>query len=393
MLATAPAQSLSTKAQAFVTQVWALIDQLLLLEAESELRRDAELGASEDAEDMSSDSKRWYGTQVLREEHATLEGRKIGAEYALKKAHERLLTAEIRERGIADAKVEVDQAEATLTDIEEALWALEQQAKDEIAFAQQQAIIDGAARLKTRYLVLSQDFPMNHQHPAVPPFLRRWVQRQQERGALTVEAYRLLVYLIIRETVFNGVLNEVPVLEDEDLPVRNPLEIAGIPASKAEQRMALLLAQQFMHPNGDRRVDRGTPLTELHAARLDAQERESGRFTGRIDFEQGSEYPGLPTLKALVNPAARICAECGGPIKDNVVVRAYDDNQRPGWMGVTACDCTIDEHTGWHEQYDDAIIDMLHRTGHGDLIPQYQEYAALRRAARRREQEPQAQVA
>lgn len=348
-----------------IAKAWVCVREMLRLEAEADLKRDAEIGASEDHEDASFDSKRWYGLDVLRKEREQLVARKIAAELAHKQAEEQLLVAEIRGHGMDEALERFATADGLLADLEQQLWNLEDDALDTIREQQAQLVDERAQQLEQRYLVLSKDLPMNVNHPAVPEFLRRWVVRQQQRGALAVDAYRMLVYLVLRDTVFTGVMNAVPVIEDDELPSQNPLEAAGLPKSKTEQRWNLMLARQFRHENGDLRTDRGTP--------------------GEQDFDAEPEYAGMPVLRALVNPDVRLCHDCGAPVKDNVVVKATKDGV-DGWQGVTQCDCTTDEHTPVLTDYDAVVELLLKRTGQGVKITQYRQLSRQRRAVRRQQQ-------
>lgn len=363
--------------QEFIARMWTLVRELLHIEAKAELTRDAEIGASEDHHDMTTESKAWYGTDVLKVEHQRLKAMQLAAEVALGQATDALTVAEIRESGLQAACEQYQALEERLTDLEQQLWQCEQQAMQAIAERREQLVHEKAAQLEQRYLTLSTDFPMNANHPAVPAFLHRWVTRQQQRGAFAVPVYRLLTYLVLRDAIFTGVLNVAPVIEDDDLPVLNPLEAVGLPRSKAEQRMNLMLAEQFMHENGDRRVARETPLSALHQRRIDAA-KMGDSFVERIDFEQGSDYVGLPVLKALVNPEVVVCGECGGPIKDNIVVLLPD-----GWTGVTKCDCTTEEVTAAFSQYDAAVEALLQHRGQSDKILLYRQQVAQRRAVQR----------
>lgn len=371
----------TARAQEFMAQTWIMIRELLRIEAATELQRDAEIGASEDYADMTAESRRWFGNDVGREEHQQLTVRKLALEVALKQADERLQVAQIREVGESEAEAAYLTLDYQLAEIEQQLWSLEDRVLQQIEARRAAMVLEKADALEARYLQLSKTFPMNVHHPAVPHFLRRWIERQRTRGALAVDCYRLLAYLVLRDTIFTGVMNVAAVIEDEDLPIDNPLAKAGLPRSKSEQRMNLLLAQQFQHENGDRRVDRGTQLTELHEERI-ATVRQGRKFTGRFDFEAGSDYYGLPTLKALVNPDGKPCRECGGTIRDNIVVKATNEQGQPGWRGATECDCTVDYHTPWTEQYDDAMIALLQRTGHANRVPDYLLRVRRRRAER-----------
>jgi hypothetical protein len=335
---TAPATQ--SKASEFVAGVWLLIMDMLRMEAREALARDAEHGVTQ-GRDIAPESVEWYGVELNHTERFALTCKQTALELALKQLAERVEGAMIRgdSTKAQELAVEVMSVDEQLHLVDRALWELECQTENEIEATRDQLVEARAEQLRDEYLQLSASMPFNWNHPAIPEFLRAWLMRQRRRGALKAEpAYRLLCYLVVRDTVFTGVWNQPPVIEDDDLPSDNPLVSAGMPASKKEARWQALLDNQFMHPEGDRRVAREGQLSRLHADRLEAK-KHGKSFHDRMDFSTGPEYHGLPSLRNLLNPDLDICSECGAPIKDNVIRETVDTAGAVAFQVVDECDC------------------------------------------------------
>lgn len=332
------------KASEFVAGIWLLIMDILRMEAREALTRDAEHGVSQ-GHDIAPESVQWYGVELNRTERFALECKQTALELALKEAEDRKTCILIRhqfesqKQALLGVLFELMTLNSQLTVVDKALYELEQQTESTIEATRNQLVEAKAETLRDEYLQLSEAMPFGWNHPAIPEFLRTWLIRQKRRGALKAEpAYRLLCYLVVRDTVFTGVWNQPPVIEDDDLPSDNPLEAAGKPASKKEARWQALLDNQFLHPEGDKRIARESQLNRLHEDRLEAS-KHGKHFHDRMDFSTGPEYHGLPSLRNLLNPELDICAECGAPVKDNVVRETVDTKGAAAFHVVDECDC------------------------------------------------------
>lgn len=374
-----------------IAAVWATVMDLLRDEAREALTRDAEAEASE-GKDAGALALKWYGVQLNRHEERTLRNEIIALELAEKRVLEQLEVYDIRQRfdgedtfkdEIADYKNELKEIRATLYAKDDQVATLHFETEAAVEATRTLLVEAKAETLKDEYLCLSADMPFNVWHPAVPEFLRTWIRRQEARGAVkAVDAYRVLLYLVLRDTVFTGIWNVPPVIEDDELPTDNPLEEAARPLSKKEARWQKLIDVQFIHSNGDRRVARDSQLMQLHESRLDAKE-QGKPFADRFDFEASSDYDGVPTLKNLLNPELKLCAECGAAIHDNIVIPHTDDNGRLAYRGVNRCECTTDILTPDFDKRDDATEYLLRRIGKEDVVVHFRE----RRARLRRERE------
>lgn len=338
---TAPASAVvPSKAQAFVLQCWELIMDMLRLEAREALTRDAEMGVSQ-GKDASPEALRWYGITITPNGKKELEA-KIGLLELQMKSLAEKVSGEMIRRNIERATElahEYKAIEEQIHRLDDLLYELDQQTEAEIEHTRLGLVELKALELKEHYLALSTAMPFNWNHPAIPTFLRNWLIRQKKRGAFTAEpVYRLLAYLVVRETVFTGIWNQPPVIEDEDLPSDNPLVNAGMPASKKEARWQALLDSQFMHATGDTRTHRETQLGNLHEARLVAV-KQGKSFHDKMDLAVGPDYHGLPSLPNLLNPEFELCSECGSQIKDNVVRETTDETGAQAWHVVDECDC------------------------------------------------------
>lgn len=370
----------SAQRDAAIARAKAMVMDLLRLEARNELASDAESAACE-GEEVAAHVRRWYGHDLAKDEHTALVAKRTVLEFELARAKGMLEAARIRgDSTRKDWRIERDRLSELLSTVDTTVWELEQRVLQDLEAVRAELVEAKALQLYDRYNALSQDLPFNVYHPAITQPLRRWYLRQQARGAFAVEEYRLFGYLVLRDTVFTGVWNVPPVLEDDELPVGSPLELAGRPTTKTEARMQKLLDQQFMHENGDRRIARDTGLTALHAARV-ASTKEGHRFNDRLDLTE-SDYWGLPTLVGLQNPALVICADCGAPVQDFVVKRVDVDGEKM-YQGQTVCDCgVLETHTEPNADYQIAFEATMRACGRSEAeIATYRKHRAKRRVA------------
>lgn len=374
-----------------VAAVWATVKDLLLIEAREALTRDAEAAASE-GKDAGPLAVQWYGLHLNRQEEKTLRERLVVLELAEKAVTERLEALNIRYAFhpdneevaalLAEQQGELKTIQEALHNANDQTATLHFETEATVEAARALLVEAKAESLKEEYLRLSLDLPFNVWHPAIPEFLRKWIRRQEARGAIAaVDCYRLLIYLVLRDTVFTGVWNMPPLIEDDQLPVDNPLELAGQPLSRKEARWQQLLDVQFMHANGDRRVARDSQLMQLHEARVDAS-KKGETFSERFDFEASSDYDGVPTLKNLVNPDLKLCYECGAAIHDNIIIPHLDEDGRTWYRGVNRCECATDILTDDFEKRDDATEALLRKIGKGDVVVHFRERRARLRAER-----------
>jgi hypothetical protein len=345
------------RAEAVGRAVTVIMDYLRA-EAREELERRAESAAGEDP---AAHARTWYGIGIREDEHRALLLRRTAFELKLEQLGTELEVAEIRGDEVLRQAAERDMHNASdaLSEVDLAIWKLEQRVLDAIAEQQELMVEELAVELYERYKVLSLEQPFNIYSELVNEPLRRWYLKQRERGAFEVPEFRLLAYIAVRETVFTSYWNRPPKAEDVTLDDEPMIARAGAPENKTEARMQAMLDAQFVHENGDRRIDRSTQLLDL------TELRHSG-LSAKYDFDADSDYNGLPTLKHLLNPHMRLCGECGSQIVDRVVRRVEGPDGEPLYEGQTFCDCTTDHLTRQFADYGDAQDALLRHCGASD---------------------------
>jgi hypothetical protein len=337
-----PQPSLDPKQLAATARLTAQIRDLLAHEAYTNLLRQAEQASPDEQTETGALARKWFGFTVdQRQQLLQIDAERIVLERARRKAEEDLLVAEIREdaylKGLAEtALVHLDEEEHTLDD---RVGALAQDWETQLAAERERLVAAEVERLYGFYLALSERLPFSLYHPAVPESLRRWGRRQLKQTGNPVS--RLYLYLAVRELVFHAAQNGGPLADTR--PERS-LEVAAAPKTRAQARDEAVLASQFVHPNGDRRVARDTPLTRLHEARLRAH-KSGDRFTDQLDHEE-RDYHGLPQLEALVPAEVRYCRVCAHAIRDFIEERTEEPHGEVGYRYVERCVAPPDDPHG-----------------------------------------------
>lgn len=317
----------------------AQILELLRHEAYAQLSRAAEAASPDEQSEEGEHCRRWYGFDLVPTEQVTaLQRELLELDFARRRMEMHQEVLEIR--GEDAAAVETAQKIEALTkrheEITDQQAALVTAIEQSVARRRRALVQHEARRLYAEYEQLAEKMPFRASHPAVPEFVRKWAARQFVNTTNPVS--RLYLYLTLRETIFHGANIGAPMAEER--PVKHALERAGMPRNKREARDQWLLDRQFVHANGDRRVDRTSQLDELDETRR-AWAEKGVAFIQRMD-EELPDYDGTPVLGALDVPVLARCAECSILQKDGIR-NVADADQTPVWVYQRWCDCTTDD--------------------------------------------------
>lgn len=261
-----------------------LVQALLEDDAREQLQRQAD-------EDLTSAlAEQWYGRAQVEEERRRFGPREALLALELRRAERLATVLNSDEHRTTVAHLETLQA---ALDTERAQW---REAQDAQLQADRQAlVIAKAAELRREYLALSDRlYRIDPRHPALPTSLQRWIHQRRAKRQLLDDDNRLLVYLVCQDSKLHAF--NFSILPERALTLSQLEQVGEPPRNSREERLQRVLDQQFVHPNGDRRV---------------AEDQGWGRGQAYV-FQPP---PNLPTLRALQGPQ-NCCATCGAEYRD-----------------------------------------------------------------------------